>query len=131
MKHFLTTILLWGCKRLNQKHTPYIYILYLHSTPTYFLHWNMDDFICSIFFNYVFLNDENKDVYINRLFKSIIHSYLDPFSFNHRFSKSFSTIYRKSQTKYCLGFSQTTNDFVTIESPKYLVQFSFLHVWYH
>ena len=64
-------------------------------------------------------------MYVNRLFKLIIHSYLDPFSLNVRV---FLQCIEKDKTKYCLGFSQTTNDFVTIESPKYLVQFSFLHV---
>ena len=87
----------------------------------------MDEIICGIFFNYVFLNDEN--MYVNRLFKLIIHSYLDPFSFNHRFSTSFSTMYRKRQNQILPWFfSNHYNDFVTIESPKYLVQFSFLHV---
>ena len=67
-------------------------------------------------------------MYVNRLFKLIIHSYLDPFLLTIDLFRVFLQCIEKDKTKYCLGFSQTTNDFVTIESPKYLVQFSFLHV---
>ena len=44
----------YGLQTSKTKETPLTYHTYLHSIPTYFQHWNMDEIICGIFFNYVF-----------------------------------------------------------------------------
>ena len=91
LKQFSTTTILLWVTNVQTKETPLTYYTYIVSPHIFNTEIWME--LLVVFFSIMFLNDKN--MYVNRLFKSIIHSFLDPFSFNHRFSTSFSTMYRK------------------------------------